>query len=55
MRVTATRLQAIAARVANHLDCLPSDVFIFSTGVVGVPLPIEKAEAGLDAAFVQFR
>jgi glutamate N-acetyltransferase/amino-acid N-acetyltransferase len=27
-------------------------VFVASTGVIGVPLPIDKAEAGLDAAFV---
>jgi glutamate N-acetyltransferase/amino-acid N-acetyltransferase len=44
-------VEAIAARVANHLFCLPSDVFVSSTGVIGVPLPIDKAEAGLDAAF----
>lgn len=44
-------VEAIAARVANHLSCMPSDVFISSTGVIGVPLPIDKAEAGLDAAF----
>ena len=44
-------VEAIAARVANHLDCQPSDVFVASTGVIGVPLPIDKAEAGLDAAF----
>jgi len=44
-------VEAIAARVAAHLACQPSDVFISSTGVIGVPLPIDKAEAGLDAAF----
>ena len=44
-------VEAIAARVANHLSCQPSDVFVSSTGVIGVPLPIDKAEAGLDAAF----
>ncbi len=44
-------VEAIAARVAAHLDCQPSDVFVSSTGVIGVPLPIDKAEAGLDAAF----
>ncbi len=27
-------------------------MFVASTGVIGVPLPIDKAEAGLDAAFV---
>jgi glutamate N-acetyltransferase / amino-acid N-acetyltransferase len=45
-------VEAIAARVAAHLPCQPCDVFIASTGVIGVPLPIDKAEAGLDAAFV---
>ena len=44
-------VEAIAARTAAHLGCLPSDVFVASTGVIGVPLPIDRAEAGLDAAF----
>jgi glutamate N-acetyltransferase/amino-acid N-acetyltransferase len=44
-------VEAIAARAAAHLGCRPSDVFVASTGVIGVPLPIDKAEAGLDAAF----
>jgi len=44
-------VEAIAARVAGYLNCQPSDVFVSSTGVIGVPLPIDKAEAGLDAAF----
>ncbi|WP_327754682.1 bifunctional glutamate N-acetyltransferase/amino-acid acetyltransferase ArgJ [Sphingobium sp. SJ10-10] len=44
-------VEAIAAKVANHLDCQPSDIFISSTGVIGVPLPVDKAEAGLEAAF----
>lgn len=44
-------VEAIAARTATHLGCQPSDVFVASTGVIGVPLPIDKAEAGLDAAF----
>lgn len=44
-------VEAIAARTAGHLGCQPSDVFIASTGVIGVPLPVDKAEAGLDAAF----
>jgi glutamate N-acetyltransferase/amino-acid N-acetyltransferase len=44
-------VEAIAARVAGALECRPSDVLIASTGVIGVPLPIDKAEAGLDAAF----
>ncbi len=44
-------VEAIAARAAAHLGCKPSDVFVASTGVIGVPLPIDKAQAGLDAAF----
>ena len=44
-------VEAIAARAAAHLGCAPSDVYVASTGVIGVPLPIDKAEAGLDAAF----
>jgi glutamate N-acetyltransferase/amino-acid N-acetyltransferase len=45
-------VEAIAARTAAHAGCQPSDVFVASTGVIGVPLPIDKAEAGLIAAFV---
>ncbi|WP_311269770.1 bifunctional glutamate N-acetyltransferase/amino-acid acetyltransferase ArgJ [Sphingobium sp. WCS2017Hpa-17] len=44
-------VEAIAAKVANHLSCQPSDIFVSSTGVIGVPLPIDKAEAGLEVAF----
>jgi glutamate N-acetyltransferase/amino-acid N-acetyltransferase len=42
-------VEAIAARVAGALECQPSDIFVASTGVIGVPLPIDKAEAGIDA------
>jgi glutamate N-acetyltransferase/amino-acid N-acetyltransferase len=42
-------VEAIAARVAGQVGCDPSDVFVASTGVIGVPLPIDKAEAGIDA------
>jgi len=42
-------VEAIAARVAGAIGCQPSDVFVASTGVIGVPLPIDKAEAGIDA------
>ncbi|TZG27895.1 bifunctional glutamate N-acetyltransferase/amino-acid acetyltransferase ArgJ [Sphingomonas montanisoli] len=42
-------VEAIAAKVAGAVGCQPSDVFVSSTGVIGVPLPIDKAEAGLDA------
>jgi glutamate N-acetyltransferase/amino-acid N-acetyltransferase len=43
-------VEAIAARVAGATGCQPSDVFVASTGVIGVPLPIDRAEAGVDAA-----
>jgi glutamate N-acetyltransferase / amino-acid N-acetyltransferase len=44
-------VDAIVARVAAHLDCKPTDVFVASTGVIGTALPVPKAEAGLDLAF----
>ncbi|MEH3046911.1 bifunctional glutamate N-acetyltransferase/amino-acid acetyltransferase ArgJ [Sphingomonas adhaesiva] len=44
-------VEAIAAQAAAALDCQPSDIFVASTGVIGVPLPIDKAQAGLAAAF----
>jgi glutamate N-acetyltransferase/amino-acid N-acetyltransferase len=42
-------VEAITARVAGAIGCNPSDVYVASTGVIGVPLPIDKAEAGIDA------
>ncbi|MGH6613276.1 bifunctional glutamate N-acetyltransferase/amino-acid acetyltransferase ArgJ [Sphingomonas sp.] len=44
-------VENLAARTAQQLGCQPSDVFLASTGVIGVPLPIDKSEAGLAAAF----
>ncbi len=44
-------VEAVTRRVANHLGCDVGEVFVASTGVIGVPLPIDKAEAGLDTAF----
>ncbi len=44
-------VDAIVAQVAKRLDCAPNEVFVCSTGVIGVPLPKDKAEAGLKAAF----
>ena len=44
-------VEGLVANVARHLGCQPSDVFVASTGVIGVPLPLDKAEAGLAAAF----
>jgi glutamate N-acetyltransferase/amino-acid N-acetyltransferase len=44
-------VEAVTARAAAHLNCPVEQVFVSSTGVIGVPLPIDKAEAGLQAAF----
>jgi glutamate N-acetyltransferase / amino-acid N-acetyltransferase len=44
-------VEAITRQVAAHMGCADSDVFVSSTGVIGVPLPKDKAEAGLQAAF----
>ena len=42
---------AITAIVSEHLQCAATDIFVSSTGVIGVPLPVDKAQAGLRAAF----
>jgi glutamate N-acetyltransferase / amino-acid N-acetyltransferase len=44
-------VEAVTNRAAAHLGCDVSEIFVASTGVIGVPLPINKAEAGLDVAF----
>jgi glutamate N-acetyltransferase / amino-acid N-acetyltransferase len=44
-------LDRIIAQVTGHLECAANEVFISSTGVIGVPLPKDKAEAGVKAAF----
>lgn len=43
-------VEQIMEQVAGHLGCAPSEVFVSSTGVIGVPLPKDKARAGVDAA-----
>jgi glutamate N-acetyltransferase/amino-acid N-acetyltransferase len=45
-------VEQIMAQVAQHLGCEPSDVFVSSTGVIGVPLPKDKARAGVAAALL---
>jgi glutamate N-acetyltransferase / amino-acid N-acetyltransferase len=40
-------VEQIMAQVAHHLGCKPSDVFVSSTGVIGVPLPRDKARDGV--------
>jgi glutamate N-acetyltransferase/amino-acid N-acetyltransferase len=41
----------IVSKVAMHVSSNDKAIFVASTGVIGEPLPIEKAMAGLDAAF----
>lgn len=43
-------VEAIMAQVAAQYGCAPSDVLVSSTGVIGVPLPQDKARAGIAAA-----
>jgi glutamate N-acetyltransferase / amino-acid N-acetyltransferase len=43
-------VEQIMAQVAAHLSCAPGEVFVSSTGVIGVPLPKDKARAGVAAA-----
>ena len=43
-------VEQIMAQVADGLDCLPDEVFVSSTGVIGVPLPKDKARDGVAAA-----
>lgn len=40
----------IRDQVAAHLGCARGEVFVSSTGVIGVPLPKDKAKAGVAAA-----
>ncbi len=45
-------VEAIMTQVSSHLGCATKDVFVSSTGVIGVPLPKDKAHAGIEAALV---
>jgi len=45
-------VEAIMTQVAGHLGCAPDEVFVSSTGVIGVPLPKDKARAGVEAALM---
>ena len=45
-------VEAIIDQVAAHLACPREQVFVSSTGVIGVPLPKDKARAGIEAALV---
>ena len=43
-------VEQIMEQVADHLECSMNEVFVSSTGVIGVPLPLDKARAGVAAA-----
>jgi glutamate N-acetyltransferase/amino-acid N-acetyltransferase len=43
-------VEQITAQVATHLGCTQTEVFVSSTGVIGVPLPKDKARAGVAIA-----
>ncbi len=45
-------VEAIMAQVARHIGCPREQVFVSSTGVIGVPLPRDKAQAGIKAALL---
>ncbi|WEK46850.1 MAG: bifunctional glutamate N-acetyltransferase/amino-acid acetyltransferase ArgJ [Candidatus Andeanibacterium colombiense] len=40
-------VEQIMGQVAAHLGCAATEVFVSSTGVIGVPLPKDKARAGV--------
>ena len=45
-------VEQIMDQVAAHLGCAREQVFVSSTGVIGVPLPKDKARAGVAAALM---
>ncbi|WP_068076413.1 bifunctional glutamate N-acetyltransferase/amino-acid acetyltransferase ArgJ [Novosphingobium lentum] len=45
-------VEAIMAQVADRLGCPADEVFVSSTGVIGVPLPKDKARDGIEAALI---
>jgi glutamate N-acetyltransferase/amino-acid N-acetyltransferase len=45
-------VEAIMRQISGHLGCPPEQVFVSSTGVIGVPLPKDQARAGIEAALL---
>ncbi|CAH0496647.1 bifunctional glutamate N-acetyltransferase/amino-acid acetyltransferase ArgJ [Novosphingobium sp. CECT 9465] len=43
-------VEQIMEQVSTHIGCAKEQVFVSSTGVIGVPLPKDKARAGIEAA-----
>ena len=46
-------VEQIAAQVAEALECEGGEVFVSSTGVIGVPLPKDKARDGVAAVLAE--
>jgi|TARA_R100001244_G_scaffold20643_9_gene21716 glutamate N-acetyltransferase/amino-acid N-acetyltransferase len=44
-------VQLILSLASERLGCTENEIFVSSTGVIGVPLPTDKAKAGLKTAF----
>ena len=44
-------VQRILTLASDHLNCNEQEIFVSSTGVIGEPLPKDRAEAGLRGAF----
>jgi glutamate N-acetyltransferase / amino-acid N-acetyltransferase len=44
-------VRRMAERVARRLACEPEQVLVASTGVIGRQLPMDRVEAGIDAAY----
>lgn len=42
-------VEQIMGQVAEHFGCPQEEIFVSSTGVIGVPLPKDKARAGVEA------
>ena len=50
-----SRARATCAAMARRIGVHPQEVWPFSTGVIMEPLPVERIEAGLDAAIADAR
>jgi glutamate N-acetyltransferase/amino-acid N-acetyltransferase len=48
-------VQGVLDAATSAIGCAADEVFVASTGVIGVPLPVDKARAGLAAAFAKLK
>jgi glutamate N-acetyltransferase/amino-acid N-acetyltransferase len=51
----AAAVRGVVEAATAAIGCAENEVFVCSTGVIGVPLPVDKARAGLDAAFAKLK